>query len=206
MKQPMTKQYRIPDVNAGKARRSGHSAWRCLVIAGGLCAGLAANFALAQIAEPRIWPTSGRGFWYWIDPKTDFAPEQVDAEFKKAIDEGMAFLDPAFEASVFFARHIRLTKGKAKERRKYKDQPEKADDIRIEAEWQTGNMNQYRGSSYCFIALNSIRSLDLHYLPNMRERFPKAPAGRNWNVNILSGSLYNFFFATEDSAAILSMP
>jgi hypothetical protein len=61
-------------------------------------------------------------------------------------------------------------------------------------------MNQYRGASYCFIALDSIRSLDLHYLPDPRQNFPKAPQGRNWNVNILAGPLYNFFFATEDSA------
>ena len=196
----MTKQNQILDRNGGGKRRPGNAAWRRLVIAGGLCAGLAANFALAQVAEPRIWPTSGRGLWYWIEPKTDFAPEQVDAEFKKAVDEGMAFLDPAFSSTVFFTKHIRLTEGKARERKKYKDQPAKADDIRIETEWRTGDMNQYRGSSYCFIALNSIRSIDLHYLPNLRERFPKAPEGRNWNVNMLAGSLYNFFFGMEDSA------
>jgi hypothetical protein len=196
----MTKQFRLADGNGGKAKSPGSSAWRRLVIAGGLCLGLAANFALAQVAEPRIWPTSGRSLWFWIEPKTDFLSEQVDAAFKKAVDEGMAFLDPAFSSSVFFAKHIRLTAGKARERKKYKDQPAKADDIRIETEWQTGDMNQYRGSSYCFIALNSVRSLDLHYLPNLRERFPKAPESRNWNVNILAGSLYNFFFGTEDAA------
>jgi hypothetical protein len=196
----MTKQFRLADGNGGKAKSPGSSAWRRLVIAGGLCLGLAANFALAQVAEPRIWPTSGRSLWFWIEPKTDFLSEQVDAAFKKAVDEGMAFLDPAFSSSVFFAKHIRLTAGKARERKKYKDQPAKADDIRIETEWQTGDMNQYRGSSYCFIALNSVRSLDLHYLPNLRERFPKAPESRNWTVNILAGSLYNFFFGTEDAA------
>ena len=196
----MIKQYRLPDGDAGKTRRPDHSAWRRLAIACGLCAWMTASFSLAQVVEQNIWPLTGGGLWFWILPKTDLVPEQVDAAFKKTIDEEMAFLDPAFEATVFFAKHIRLTKGKAKERRKYKDQPEKADDIRIEAEWRNGYLNQYRGSSYCFIALNSIRSLDLHYLPNLRERFPKVPEGRNWNVNMLAGSLYSFFFATEDSA------
>jgi hypothetical protein len=196
----MTKQYRLPDGTAGQARRPGNTAWRCLVIACGLCAWLTANVDLAQVAEQKIWPLTGNKLWFWILPKTDLGPEQVDATFKKAIDEELAFLDPGFGVTVFFAKHIRLTKGKAKERSKYKDQPERADDLRIETEWQTGDMNQYRGSSYCFIALNSIRSLDLHYLPNPREDFPKVPEGRNWNVNLLAGSLYNFFFRTEDSA------
>jgi hypothetical protein len=195
----MTKQNRISNVNAGKARRPGNAAWRRLVIAGGLCIGLA-NFALAQVAEPRIWPVSGRDLWYWLEPKTDFAPEQIDAAFKKTVAEGMAFLDPGYNASIFFAKQIRSTKGKARERKKYKDQPAKADNIRIETEWRTGDLNQYRGSSYCFIALDSIRSLDMHYLQNLQERFPKAPEDRHWNVNILAGSLYNFFFGTEDTA------
>jgi hypothetical protein len=186
----MTKQYRLPN---GKA-------WRLLVIAGGLCAWMTAHVALAQIAEQRIWPPADRALWYWIEPKTDFTSEQVVGAFNKAIAEEMAFLDPAFDVSVFFAKHIRVTEGKAGERKKYKDLPAKADNLRIETEWRTGDMNQYRGSSYCFIALNSIRSLDLHYLPDARQRFPKAPEGRNWNVNILAGSLYNFFFGTEDAA------
>ena len=161
---------------------------------------MAANVSMAQVEEQPIWPLVGRGLWYWVEPKTDFASEQVDAAFKKTVDEEMAFLDPAYSATVFFAKHIRLTKGKAKERRKFKDQPAKADDIRIETEWRTGEMNQYRGLSYCFIALHSVRSMDLHYLPNLRERFPKAPEGRNWNVRMHAGLLYNFFFRTEDSA------
>lgn len=200
MRQPKTKQYRLPDGNAGKTKRSGNAAWRRLAVACGLCAWMTANIALAQVAEQKIWPYMGNRLWFWVLPKTDLVPEQVDAVFQKAIAEELAFLDPGFGASVFFAKHIRLTKGKAKERSKYKDQPEKADDMRIETEWRTGDMNQYRGSSYCFIALNSIRSLDLHYLPNPRENFPKAPEDRNWNVNMLAGSLYNFFFRTEDSA------
>jgi len=200
MKQLKTKPYRLADGNAGKTRRCGKAAWRRLAIACGLCAWMTASFALAQVAEQNIWPKVGGGLWYWITPKTDLAPEQVAAAFQKAVNEEMAFLDPGFEATVFFAKHIQLTKGKARKRKNYQDQPEKADDMRIETEWRTGYLNQYRGSSYCFIALDSIRSLDLHYLSNLRERFPKAPEGRNWNVNMLAGSLYNFFFAGEDSA------
>jgi membrane-associated protease RseP (regulator of RpoE activity) len=101
---------------------------------------------------------------------------------------------------VFFAKKFRMTKGKSRDRKKYPDRPEKADDLRIEAEWRNGYLNQNRGQSYCYIALDSIRSLDLNYLPSPRERFPKAPEGRNWNVNILAGSRFSFFFALEDSA------
>lgn len=158
------------------------------------------NVSLAQVAEQNIWPHVGSGIWYWIVPKTELAPEQVAAVFKKAIDEGTAFLDTKFGATVFLAKQFRLTKGSGKDRKKYKGQPAKADDMRIETEWRTGDMNQYRGSSYTFIALDSIRSLDLHFIPNLHERFPKAPDGRNWNVNILAGSRYSFFFALEDSA------
>jgi hypothetical protein len=196
----MTGQYEIPNVNAGKAKRLGKPAWRRLVIAGGLCAWMMANFSWAQVTEQKTWPLVGTGLWYWIDPKTDFVPEQVDAAFKKAVVEQMAFLDPEYSSTVFFAKHIRLTKGKAKERRKNKNRPAKADDIRLETEWRSGDMNQYRGSSYCFIALNSVRSMDLRYLPNLRERFPKAPEGGNWNVSVYAGFPYNFFFRTEDSA------
>jgi hypothetical protein len=154
----------------------------------------------AQVAEPSIWPQAGRGLWYWVIPKTDISAEQADVVFKKTIEEGTAFLDTQFDATVFFARKIRLTEGKARKRKEYKEQPEKADDLRIEAEWQNGYLNQYRGQSYCFIALDAIRGIDLHFLPNPRERYPKAPEGRNWNVNILAGSRYSFFFALEDSA------
>lgn len=197
----MANQYRFMDVRAGRARRPGNSTWRRLAIICVFCAWMTASFSLpAQISEQRIWPRSGGDLWFWIVPVTDFGPERVDAAFKKTIAEELAFLDPGFTATVFFAKQIRLTKGKAKARGKYKDQPEKADDIRIETEWRTGDMGQYRGSSYVFIALDSIRSLDLHYLPNLRERFPKAPQSRNWNVNILAGPLYNFFFGTEDAA------
>jgi hypothetical protein len=161
---------------------------------------MTAATAGAQAAEPSLWPPTGGSVWYWVIPRTDIAPEQAEAVFAKTIDEGTAFLDAKFSATVFFPRKIRLTRGKSGERRRYPDRPEKADDLRIEAEWQNGYLNQYRGQSYCFIALDSVRSLDLHYLANARERFPKAPLGRNWNVNILAGSLYSFFFAMEDSA------
>jgi hypothetical protein len=164
MKQAKAEPYRYPQGQGGKNERRGNAAWRQAAIACGLCVWMTASFSLAQVAEQSIWPPAGSGLWYWIVPKTDLALEQVDAAFKKAIAEEMAFLDPGYGASVFFAKKIRLTKGKSKDRKKYPDQPE------------------------------------LHYLPNLRERFPKAPEGRNWNVNMLAGSLYNFFFGTEDSA------
>jgi hypothetical protein len=195
----MTGKNRIWGMNPERTGRRGVSPGR-LVIAGWLCAWLAAITAWAQVAEKKTWPPAGRGLWYWVDPKTDFTPEQISAAFKKAIEEKMAFLDPGFSSTVFFANDIRVTKGKAKERRKYKDEPAKADDIRIETEWRTGYLDQYRGISFCFIAVNSVRSMDLRYQPDLREHFPKAPEGRNWNVNILTGTPYDFFFGTEDSA------
>jgi len=180
--------------------RLGNSAWSRLVVACGLCAWLATNVALAQVAEPAVWPVTGKGLWIWIEAKTDFAPEQTNTAFKRAVDEGMTFLDPEFSTTVFFARDIRLTEGKGAARRKYKDQPAKADDIRMEVEWQTGDMNQYRGSGYRFFALNSVRSLDLRYWPDLKGSFPKIPDGENWNVSLYAGSLHNFFFRSEDSA------
>jgi hypothetical protein len=132
--------------------------------------------------------------------KADCDPGQIEAAFAKALVEEMAFLDPGFDATVFFAKRIRVTRGKAKDRKKHPGQPEKADDLRFEAEWQTGYLNQHRGSTYRFIALEAIRSLDLHFVPNLRERFPKVPPGRNWNVNILAGPLLSFFFRTEEAA------
>ncbi|HSQ35605.1 MAG TPA: PDZ domain-containing protein, partial [Candidatus Binatia bacterium] len=159
-----------------------------------------ANLAPAQTDEAVLWPESGRNLWYWVEAQTDFSPGQIDAAFRRAVEEELAFLDPAFGSTVFFAKELRLTAGKARERKKYREQPAQADDIRIEVEWQTGEMNQYRGSGYRFIAVNAVRSLDLHYLPDLRLRFPKAPAGRNWNVNLFAGTMFNFFFRTEDAA------
>ena len=179
---------------------NGHATWPRLAVAWGLGAWLAAGFSFAQVKEPRTWPFRGRDLWYAVDARTDYTPEQVDAVFNKAIAEGAAFLDPRFGVTVFLAKQFRLTKGKSGDRKKYPGRPEKADDLRIETEWRTGEMNQYRGSDYSFIALDSIRGLDLHFIPNLRERFPKAPDGRNWNVNLLARSLHNFFFATEETA------
>lgn len=173
---------------------------RGLAVFCGLCAWLAAGVSPAQVAEQGIWPRADGGIWFWVQPRADLAPEQVVAAFQRAAEEETAFLDPGFAATVFFARQLRLTKGSARERKKAEGRPEKADDLRIATEWRNGYLNQNRGSSYCFIPLRSIRSLDLHYLPNPRQRFPKAPEGRNWNVNLLAGSLYNFFFASEDTA------
>lgn len=189
MKQARTKQ----NGNAEKKRRR-------LGVVCGLCAWLTAGAAFAQVPEAGAWPRAGRDLWYSIEPKTDYAPARVDEVFQRAIAEGAAFLDPRFGVTVFLARQFRLSKGKSSDRKKYPDRPEKADELRIETEWRTGDMNQYRGSSYCFIPLDSIRGMDLHFVPNLRERFPKAPEGRNWNVNLLAGALYNFFFATEETA------
>jgi hypothetical protein len=202
MKRFEVKQYQPPDGNAGKMKRHGNAVRRIPAIAVGIGVWLtlAASFSSAQVAAPSIWPRLGGGMWSWVIPRTDLAPEEIETVFKKTVDEGTAFLDAQFDATVFFARKIRLTKGKGKERKKYPDRPEKADDLRIEAEWQNGYLNQNRGQSYCFITLDAIRGIDLQYLPRARELFPKAPAGRNWNVNILAGSRFSFLFALEDSA------
>jgi len=200
MRQEKTRKYQFADGKAGKNGRPGNAAWRRLAIAGALYAWMTVTVSLAQVAEPQVWPYAGSSLWHWVTPLTDLTPEQIEAVFKKTITEETAFLDSKFGASVFFARKIRITKGKARKRKEYKERPEKADNLRIEAEWQSGYLNQYRGQSYCFIALDSIRSLDLHFLPNPRELFAKAPPGRNWNVNILAGSRFSFFFALEDTA------
>jgi hypothetical protein len=161
-------------------------------------------FALAcpaQVAEPAgIWPPLGQELWSWVSPRTDLAPTEVDAVLGRVAAEQTAFVDPGFSATVFFARKIRLSAGKSRKRKGYGDRPEKADDLRIEAEWQNGYLNQYRGQSYVFIALDAVRGLALHYLSRPRDRFPKAPEGRNWIVNILAERLFSFFFYNEDSA------
>lgn len=155
---------------------------------------------LAQVAEPQVWPHAGSSLWHWVIPRTDLTAEQIDAVFKKAVAEETAFLDSKFGASVFFAKKFRLTRGKAAKRKEYRARPEKADNLRIEAEWRSGYLNQYRGQSYCYIALDEIRGIDLHYLPNPSGLFAKAPPGRNWNVNILAASRFSFLFALEDTA------
>jgi hypothetical protein len=171
-----------------------------LAIIGACCAWLTAGVLLAQVAEQSIWPRAGNGLWYWVVPRTDLTPEQVDAVFKKAVGEEMAFLDPQYSATMFLAKKIRLIKGKSKERKKYPERPEKADVLQIETEWRTGYLGQYRGASYRFIALDAVRGLDLHFLPDPRACYANAPEGRNWNVNVLAGALYNFFFAMEETA------
>ena len=193
MRKTKSERYHQAGRIAGKAARR-------RLAACALCAWLCVSSAVAQVPETTVWPRAGRDLWYSIAPRTDYPPAQVEAVFKTALAEGVAFLDPRFGVTVFLARQFRLTKGKPGDRKKYPDLPEKADDLRIETEWRTGDMNQYRGSSYCFIALVSIRGMDLHFIPNLRERFPKAPEGRNWNVNLVAGALYNFFFATEETA------
>lgn len=173
-----------------------------LAVAGLFCVCLAAVLSLAQAADPApgIWPRVNDSHWVWVVPRSDLAPPEIDAMLKRMVDEGTAYVDPKFSATVFFARKVRLTGGKAGKRKQYKAQPGKADDLRIEAEWQNGYLNQNRGFSYTYIPLDAVRSVDLHFLQRPREQFPKAPPGRNWNVNVLADSLYSFFFSLEDSA------
>ena len=200
MRQQNIKQIRFEEGWAGRRARSGQAAWRRLAIAGALCAWMTVTVCQAQVAEPQVWPYADSSLWHWVTPRTDLSSEQIDAVFRKAVAEELAFLDSKFAASVFFARKLRTTKGKAGKRKGYRERPEKADDLRIEAEWRTGYLNQYRGQSYCYIALDEIRGIDLHYLPNPGRLFAKAPPGRNWNVNILAASRFSFFFALEDTA------
>jgi hypothetical protein len=199
MRQTKTKRFRLADGNERQAGGPGVAAWR-LAIALGLFAWLTANLAPAQVAEQPVWPREGSDLWHWVIPRTDLSAEQVEAVFDKAVAEESVFLDSKFPASLFFAKKFRLTKGKAGKRKEYGERPEKADNIRIEAEWRNGYLNQYRGRSYCTIAMDAVRGIDLHYLANAAALFPKAPAGRNWNVNILAASRFSFFFALEDTA------
>lgn len=155
----------------------------------------------AQGVETKsIWPPTGNVQWVWIVPRTGLSPTEIDAAFKRLVDEQTAYLDARFSATVFFAKKARISAGKAKKRKEYRDRPEKADDLRIAAEWQTGYLNQHRGRSYTAIALDAIRGISLHFLQRPSERFPKAPDGRQWVVNVLAGSSYFFLFSLEDSA------
>jgi hypothetical protein len=170
--------------------------WAVAVAA--LCACL---LAAAQTEAPKsIWPSAGSSQWFWIVPRTDLAPEEIEAVFKRVTAEQTAYLDAKFPVTLFNALKFRLTAGKARKGKEDAGQPGKSGDLRIEAEWRNGYLDQYRGRSYTYIPLDAIRSIDLHFLPLPRERFPKAPLGRNWNVNILAESLYSFFFAMEDTA------
>lgn len=176
---------------------------RGLAVAGWLGLWLAASLCPGQEEAPRsIWPQTGGSHWFWVVPRADLSPAEIDTAFKRAVDEGATYVDPAFSATVFLPRKFRLIEGKSKKRKRYPDRPEKADDLRIEAEWQNGYLNQYRGQTYTYIPLDAVRGLDLHFLPRPQERFPKAPPGRNWNVNVLAGSLYSFFFGMEESARL----
>jgi len=186
--------------NAHMIKKPARASWALIMIAGGLCAWMMPSVSWAQAFEQKIWPQANSGQWYWTDPKTDFSPEQVQVAFKNAVAEKMALLDPEFSSTIFLANDIRLVKGKARAKNKYQDHPEKADDMRIETEWRTGDMNQYRGASFCFIALDAIRSIDLSYLHDRRERFAKVPDGANWNIRMHAGLPYNFFLMTEDAA------
>ena len=174
MRQQNRKQTRLAAGRAGKAGKPRNAAWR-LALAGAFCAWLTVNLCLAQTAEQPVWPYAGSDLWHWVTPRTDLTPGQIDAVFKKTITEETAFLDSKFAASVFFAVKMRTTRGKAGKRKEYGERPEKADNLRIEAEWRTGYLNQYRGRSYCIIALDAVRGVDLHYLPNATALFPKAP-------------------------------
>ena len=185
---------------AGKAGKAGGRARGRLAMAAALCAWMTVTVCLAQVAEPQVWPYAGSSLWHWVIPRTDLTAEQIAAVFKKAVAEETAFLDSKFGAPVFFAKKFRLTRGKAGKRKEYRERPEKADNLRIKAEWRSGCLNQYRGQSYCFIAMDAVRGVDLHYLPNPSGLFPKAPPGRNWDVNILAASRFSFFFALEDTA------
>jgi len=196
----MTKRQHLRYTNPVTMKRPARASRTLIMIAGGLCAWMLASVSWAQALEQKIWSQADSGQWFWTDPKTDFSPEQIQVAFKNAVAEKMALLDPEFSSTIFLANDIRLVKGKAKAKKKYSDHPEKADDIRIETEWRTGDMNQYRGATFCFIALDSIRSMDMNYLPDRRERFAKVPDGANWNIRMHAGLPYNFFLRTEDSA------
>ncbi len=200
MKRATAEKSRLPAVENAR-NRQGSGKPRRRVIVAWICLWLWAVVCPAQVEETKgIWPPSGGSQWFWIVPRTDLSPVEIDAVFKRLVDERTAYLDAKFSTTVFFARKAQLRAGKAKKRREYPDRPEKADDLRIAAEWQTGYLNQYRGQSYTTIALDAVRGLSLHFLQRPRERFPKAPEGRQWIVSVLAGTPYTFFFSLEDSA------
>lgn len=200
MKQAAAERSLLPAVERARDRQGGGKTRRRVLIAG-ICLWLWAVVCPAQVEETKsIWPPIGGDQWFWIVPRTDLTPAEMDAAFSRLVEERTAYLDAKFSATVFFAKKVRLSAGKAKKRKGYREHPEKADDLRIEAEWQTGYLNQHRGHSYTFIALDAVRGLSLHFLQRPRERFPKAPDGRNWVVNVLAGTPHFFLFSLEDSA------
>jgi hypothetical protein len=165
-----------------------------------MCAWMTTAVSHAQVFEQKTWPQADNGQWHWTDPQNDRSPEQVQAAFDRAVAEAMALIDPEFSRTIFLAKGIRLVKGKAKDRKSYGDRPEKADIMRIETEWRTGDMDQYRGATFCSIPLDSIRSMDLNYQHERSGRFAKVPDGANWNIRLHAGLPYNFFLKTEDAA------
>jgi hypothetical protein len=154
----------------------------------------------AQVVEQRTWPQADSGQWHWTNPQSDQSAGQVQAVFQRAVAETMALIDPEFSQTIFLAKDIRLVKGKAGARKQYGDRPEKADIMRIETEWRTGDMDQYRGATFCSIPLDSIRSMDLNYLHARSGRYAKVPEGSKWNVRLHAGLPYDLFLKTEDAA------
>lgn len=155
-----------------------------------------------QAPPPGIWPGQRSGQWVWVAPRTDLSAPDVEAAFARMIGEATAYVESRASGIVFFPKKFRLTAGSAKKRKLNKEQPGRADDLRFTCEWQSGYLNQDRGQTYAYIPLDAVRGIDLHYMPRPRERFPKAPEGRNWVVNVFADTLYSFFFSLEDSARL----
>jgi hypothetical protein len=152
--------------------------------------------------QPQPWPSRRSGQWVWVAPRTDLSAAEVEAVFARVIGEATAFVEARSGDVVFFPRKFRLTAGSARKRKLYRERPGRADDLRLACEWQSGYLNQNRGQTYVYIPLDAVRGIDLNFMPLPRERFPKAPAGRNWVVNVFADTLYSFFFSLEDSARL----
>lgn len=167
-----------------------------------LCLGAPALFCQEQAPPPEIWPGQGSGQWVWVAPRTDLSAADVEAAFARMIGEATAYVESRTSGVVFFPKKFRLIEGSAGKRKLYKERPEKADSLRFTCEWQSGYLNQDRGQTYAYIPLDAVRGIDLHYMPRPRERFLKAPEGRNWVVNVFADTLYSFFFSLEDSGRL----
>jgi hypothetical protein len=153
-------------------------------------------------APPQVWPGRRSGQWVWVAPRADLSAAEVEAVFARTVAEATAFVESRSSGVVFFPGKFRLTAGSARKKKLYKGQPGRADDLRLTCEWQSGYLNQDRGRTYVYIPLDAVRGIDLNYMPLPRERFPKAPAGRNWVVNVFADTLYSFFFSLEDSSRL----
>ena len=167
-----------------------------------LCLGSPALFCQEQAPQPEVWPNQRSGQWVWVAPRTDLSAADVEAAFARMIGEATAYVESRTGGVVFFPRKFRLIEGSARKRKLYKERPEKADSLRFTCEWQSGYLNQDRGQTYAYVPLDAVRGIDLHYMPRPRERFPKAPDGRNWVVNVFADTLYSFFFSLEDTARL----